>query len=116
MFRRENVRYYLNTNASDSGMWQSISLIKYAMDNSAKHSLTKLMVSHDLMHSTVLNQVALDQRDLHLTYQFECAMDRLYQALVYKLETLHTITFTNCLTQFWELFTVIYCAPKNFRC
>ena len=56
-------------------------------------SLTKLMVSHDLSHSMVANQIAFDQRDFHSTTEFEPAMDRRCQALVYKLETLDTITF-----------------------
>ena len=95
MFQRGKVGYYSNIlNVSNSVMRQSISLIKYAMDDSAKHSLTKLMVSRDLLYSTVTNQVVFDRRDLHSTYEFERAMDYCYQALVSKLETLHTITFT----------------------
>ena len=58
------------------------------------HGLTKLMVSHDLLRSTVTNQIAFDQRELHSTLEFERAMDRRCQALVSKLETLDTITFT----------------------
>ena len=63
------------------------------MDDSTKHSLTKLMVSRDLLRSTVTNKVAFDQQDLHLIYEFERAMDRRYQMRVSKLEALHTITF-----------------------
>ena len=55
---------------------------------------TELIVSHDLLLSTVTNQIAFDQRDLHSTPEFERAMDRCCQALVSKLETLGTITFT----------------------
>ena len=51
------------------------------------------MVSHDLTRSTVTNQIAFDQRDLHSTLEFERAMDRSCQVLVSKLETLDTITF-----------------------
>ena len=59
-----------------------------------KHSLTKVMVSRDLLRSMVTNQVAFDQRDLHSTYEFQRAMDPRCQVLVSKLETLHAITFT----------------------
>ena len=55
-------------------------------------SLTKLMVSHDLPSSMVTNQIAFDQQDLHSTPEFERTMDRCYQALLSKLETLDTIT------------------------
>ena len=50
------------------------------------------MVSHDLPRSTVTNQIPFDQQDLHLTPEFERAMDRRYQ--VSKLEASDTITFT----------------------
>ena len=50
------------------------------------------MVPHDLPRST--NQIAFDQQDWHLTPEFERSMDRRYQKLVSKLETLDTITFT----------------------
>ena len=52
------------------------------------------MVSHDLPRSTVTNQIAFDQRDLYSTPEFERTMNRRYQALVSKLETSETITFT----------------------
>ena len=52
------------------------------------------MVSHDLLRLTVTNQIAFDQRDSSLILKFECVMDRRYQALVSKLETPDTITFT----------------------
>ena len=58
------------------------------------NSLTKLMVSRDLLRSVVTNQIAFDQRDLHLTPDFECVIDHCCQALVSKLKTLDTITFT----------------------
>ena len=57
-------------------------------------SLTKLMVSHDFSHSTVAKQIVFDQRDSNSSHKFECAMNRRRQALVSKLETLDTITFT----------------------
>ena len=79
------IGYYSNINVSNSGMWRSISLINYAMDDSGKHNLTKLMV-----------QVGFEQKDLHWTYEFEHAMDHRYQALVSKLEALHAIAFANC--------------------
>ena len=41
-------------------------------------SLTKLMVSHDLLRSTVANQIAFDQRDSKSIFNFERAMDRCY--------------------------------------
>ena len=75
-------------------------------------------MSNDLMRSMVTNHVAFNKRDLHSTCEFECAMDHRYQVLVFKLETLHTINFTKLSrgpTQFWELFTVMYHAPKNFK-
>ena len=53
-------------------------------------SLTKLMVSHDLPRSMVTNQITFDGLDFHLTSEFELAMDRRCQALVFKLETLYT--------------------------
>ena len=52
------------------------------------------MVSHHLQRSTVTNQIAFDSRDLHLTPEFERAMNRRCQAMVYKSETLDTITST----------------------
>ena len=55
-------------------------------------SLTKLMVLHDLPRSTVTNQIAFDQQDLHLTLEFECVMDCCCQVLVSRLETLDTFT------------------------
>ena len=94
MFQRGNVRYYSNNPVSNNGVWQSISLIKYAMDDSAKHSLIKMTVSRGLLRSTVTNQVAFEHRDLHSIYEFEGTMDCRYQALVSKLETLSTINFT----------------------
>ena len=39
------------------------------------NSSTKLMVSHDLLHSAVTKQIAFYQRDLHSTPVFEHAMD-----------------------------------------
>ena len=58
------------------------------------YSLTKLMVSHDLLRLTVTNEIALDQRDSSLILKFERTMDRHYHALVSKLETSDTITST----------------------
>ena len=55
------------------------------------------MVSLDLPRSTVTDQIAFDQRDLHSTPLLERAMDRHCQALVSKLETLDTITFTSLI-------------------
>ena len=52
------------------------------------------MVSLDLPHSTVTNQITFDQRDLYSTPEFEGTMDRRCQAPVSKLETSDTITFT----------------------
>ena len=58
------------------------------------------MVSHDLLRSTVSNQIVFDQRDSKSISYFERAMDRCCQALVSrffflvsKLETLDTISF-----------------------
>ena len=52
------------------------------------------MVLHDLPRSTVTNQIAFDQQDLYSAPEFEGTMDRRCQALVSKLETSGTITFT----------------------
>ena len=59
-----------------------------------KLNFTKLMVSRDLRRSTVTNQIAFDQPDLHSTPEFEGTMDCRCQVLVSKLEPLDTITFT----------------------
>ena len=40
------------------------------------------MVSHDLPRSTITNQIAFDQRDLHGTPEFERAIGHRCQALV----------------------------------
>ena len=45
-------------------------------------SLTKLMISHDLLRSTVTNQIAFDQRDSKSGSNFERPMDRFCKALV----------------------------------
>ena len=58
-----------------------------------KASLIKLMVSHDLPCSTVINQITFDQQDSNSIPDFERAMDRRCEALVFNLETLDTITF-----------------------
>ena len=53
------------------------------------------MVSDDLLLcSTVTSQITFDQRDSKSIPTFERAMDHCRQALVSKLETLDTITFT----------------------
>ena len=63
-------------------------------------SLTKLMVSHDLLHSMVTKQIAFNQRDSKSISNFECETDRCCQVLywslfflVSKLGTLDTISF-----------------------
>ena len=58
------------------------------VDVNDKGCLTRLMVSHDLQRSTVTKKIAFDQRGLDSTPEFERTMDRRYQALVSKLETL----------------------------
>ena len=50
-------------------------------------SLSKLMVSHDLPHSRVTNQIAFDQQDLYSSPEFERAMDRRWQVLDWKPQT-----------------------------
>ena len=52
------------------------------------------MVSHDLQHSTVTNQIAFHERDSHSTPEFEHLMERRCQVLSSKLETIDAITFT----------------------
>ena len=46
------------------------------------------MVTHDLPLPKLTDLIAFDQRDLHLTPEFERAMDRRCQALVFKLPSL----------------------------
>ena len=58
------------------------------------NSLTKLMVSHDLLRSKVTNQIAFDQQDSKSFSIFERTIDRCCQKLVSKLETSEPITFT----------------------
>ena len=53
-----------------------------------KISLTKLLLPLDLPLSTVTNQIAYVQRNLHLTPEFERAMDSFCETLVSKLKTL----------------------------
>ena len=57
-------------------------------------SLTELMVSHDLLRLMVTNQTEFDPRDSSSILKFERAIDRRYRALVFKLETPDTVTFT----------------------
>ena len=52
------------------------------------------MVSNDLLRLMVPNKIAFDQWDSISILKFERAMDRRYQALVSKLETPDTISFT----------------------
>ena len=44
-------------------------------------SLTKLLISPDLLCSMVANQIAFDQRDSNLIDKFQRAMDRCCEAL-----------------------------------
>ena len=53
------------------------------------------MVSQDLPHSMVTNQIAFDQQDLHSTPEIEHMMERHCQALISKLETSDNMTFTS---------------------
>ena len=55
-------------------------------------SLTTLIASHDVFHSTVTNQIAFNQRDCIRLPNLK-VMDRHCQVLVLKQETLNTITF-----------------------
>ena len=57
----------------------------------AEHSLTKVMVSHELLRLTVNNQIAFDQR---VSTSIPKPDGLLLPELVSKLETLDTITFT----------------------
>ena len=59
-----------------------------------KTSLTKLMVSHGLLRSMVTNQFPFDRRDENTFPKFGRTMHHSCQALVSKLETLDTFTFT----------------------
>ena len=60
--------------------------VQYQFDN----SLTKLMVSHGLACSTVINQIAFDQQDSNLIHKFKRAMDRCCQVLVSKFSLTHS--------------------------
>ena len=53
-------------------------------------SLAKLMVSHDLLRSTVTKHITFDQRDSKSVSTFERAMDRCCRVLVSKFETLRS--------------------------
>ena len=61
------------------------------------NSLTKLMVSHDLLHSTVTNQVSFDQQDSKSISNFDGTLlpstGLPFSCLVSELETLDTISF-----------------------
>ena len=52
------------------------------------------MVSHNLLRLTLTNQIEFDQQDSKSILKFEILVDRFCQALVSKLETLDTISFT----------------------
>ena len=52
------------------------------------------MVLHNFLRSTVTEQITFDQGDSNSIPEFERLMDCYCQALVSKLETLDTITFT----------------------
>ena len=73
-----------------------INLLHSTSRRFGQYSLTKLMVSHDFLRSTVTNQIAFNQRDSKSISNFERAMDRCCQALVSrfflvsKLETMDT--------------------------
>ena len=56
--------------------------------------VTKLMVPHDLLRSMVSDHLTFDQQDLKSFPTFERMIDRCFQVLVSKLETLDMITFT----------------------
>ena len=59
-----------------------------------EYSLAKLIVSHDLLCSTVTNQIAFDRRDSSMFPKFERTIHSCCQAMVSKLETVDAITFT----------------------
>ena len=62
----------------------------------SKFSLTKLMVSHNLLRPTVTNQIAFDHRHSNPMRKCEHPMDCCYQALASQLETLaHHFYLTN---------------------
>ena len=82
----------LKLDYNNSNSWGSSGREKWNSEPNV--SLTKVMVSHDLPRSTITNQIAFNQWDLHSTLEFERAMDHRYQALVSQLETWDTITFT----------------------
>ena len=51
------------------------------------------MVSHDLLRSTVTNQIAFDRQGSNIFRRFERTIDCCCQALVSKVETLDALTF-----------------------
>ena len=65
----------------------------------ASYSFTKPMVSHDLVCSTVTDQIAFDKRDSKFIPKFERMMDGCCQVLVFKLKTLDAITMLLAVSQ-----------------
>ena len=72
--------------------------------NYIQAQVDKPMVSHDLLRSTVTNQITFDQN-------FELAMDRCCQALISKLamETLDTISFNKLKLLLCSHFQKVLC-------
>ena len=66
-------------------------MITRRLNNFIQFDKTDAITGLTAFNST--KQMAFDQRDLHLTPEFEGAMVRPCQVLVSKLETLDTITF-----------------------
>ena len=56
--------------------------------------MIKLIVSHDLPCSTAAIQITFDRQDWNSIPDFECSMNRHWQALFSNLEAKDTITFT----------------------
>ena len=77
------------------GRWDTLSFFKRGNFKVSYLSLTKLMVLRDLLRSRVTNQTAFDQkisiRLLKSNARWTVVRD--YQALIFKLKTLDTITF-----------------------
>ena len=63
------------THVSQITAFKACSLDKVRAASTPIHSLTKLTVSHDLLHSTVTNQIAFDRQDSNMFPTFERTMD-----------------------------------------
>ena len=69
-----------------SPMW-SPSQFHVALCEKSLFSLTKVMVSHDCLRSTLTSRIAFDRQESESNLKFEHPMDPCCQALASKLQT-----------------------------